>query len=86
MKKFLVAGITAATFFSAPALAADTPVKAAPAPYDPWTGFYAGGSVGARWSEADWKSVSDTTGAAIGGNPASLDDTSFRVGGYIGYN
>jgi outer membrane immunogenic protein len=93
MKKLLLVVSAAAIFYSAPVFASDMPVRApaykAPAPYDPWTGFYAGGSLGARWSEVDWKSVSFTNGApppAGPGNPAALNDTSFRVGGYIGYN
>ncbi|HXN44873.1 MAG TPA: hypothetical protein VN917_11575 [Xanthobacteraceae bacterium] len=56
-QKVLVAGIAAAAFYGAPALSADLstrePVyKVAPAPlFKPlfnWTGFYAGGNVGAH--------------------------------------
>src|SRR5262249_37314052 len=93
MRKLLLA---AACAFVLPtsSFAADMPVKApvyraAPAPYDPWTGFYTGGSIGARWSDVDWTSVSLTGGTPITGgpnNPASFDRTSFRIGGYIGYN
>ncbi len=93
MKMLFVAGIAAAALCGAPALAADMPAKApvykAAAPYDPWTGFYAGGSIGARLSEVHWLSDTFTgAGGPVGGpnNPASLDNTSFRVGGYIGYN
>ena len=55
MKKLLVAGIAAAAFCSAPALAADMPVKAPP-PAPPvaapsWTGFYIGGNVGWGWTD-----------------------------------
>ena len=76
------------------AFAADMPVKASvykAAVADPWTGFYVGGSVGARWADVDWQTVA-ATGAGAGtvpvgpNNPASLDSTSFRVGGYVGYN
>jgi outer membrane immunogenic protein len=52
MKKILVAGIAAAAFCGAPAIAADMPVKAPPmvaAPYDPWTGCYVGANVGGGW-------------------------------------
>jgi outer membrane immunogenic protein len=93
LKKILLASVTTIALFSAPAFAADmpvrTPVYKTPALYDPWTGFYAGGSIGARLSEVDWRSDTLTGGGApiVGpNNPASLDNTSFRVGGYIGYN
>jgi outer membrane immunogenic protein len=52
MKRLLVAGIAAAAFCGAPALAADMAVKAPPppvaAPYN-WGGFYVGGNVGGEW-------------------------------------
>jgi outer membrane immunogenic protein len=90
MKKLLAAGIAVAAFCGAPAFAADMPVKAPmAAPYDPWTGFYTGGSIGGRWSDVDWQNVSFTAvgaGPIVGNNTASLDDISVRVGGYIGYN
>lgn len=47
MKKFLLAGIAAAALSSAPALAADYPVKGPVAPMWTWTGFYIGGNLGA---------------------------------------
>lgn len=47
MKKFLLAGVAAAALFSAPALAADYPVKGPVAPIWTWTGFYIGGNLGA---------------------------------------
>src|ERR1700682_2127693 len=53
MKKFLVAGIAAAAFCGAPAIAADMPVKVppmAPAAYDPWTGCYVGANIGGAWA------------------------------------
>lgn len=53
MKKILVAGIAAAVLCTAPAIAADMPVKA-PAYQDAspvfnWTGFYIGGNGGYGW-------------------------------------
>jgi outer membrane immunogenic protein len=56
-----------------------------------WTGFYIGGSVGARWAVVDWQTIEDTgpgggTPPVGPNNPASLDSTSFRVGAYAGYN
>jgi outer membrane immunogenic protein len=55
MKKFLLAGVAAAAFVSAPALAADYPVKAAP--MDPgfsWTGCYIGVNGGGGWGRDQW--------------------------------
>jgi len=50
MRKLLVAGVAAAALCSAPALAADYPVKAGPAPaVFNWTGFYFGGHAGYSW-------------------------------------
>jgi outer membrane immunogenic protein len=91
MKKFLVAGIAAAAFCGAPAFATDMPVRApvykAAAPYDPWTGFYVGGSIGARWSNVDWRTINiGGAPASSNDNPAHLDKTTIRVGGYVGYN
>jgi outer membrane immunogenic protein len=71
MKKILLAGITAAAFCCAPALAADMAVKAPPAPAPPpapvysWTGCYIGGNVGGGWgSDGTWQ---DTAGLSHGG-------------------
>jgi outer membrane immunogenic protein len=78
--------------FSGSAFAADMAVKPplppVVAPSDPWTGFYTGGSIGARWSDVPWNSINFGAPfpAAASGNPASLDSTSVRLGGYAGYN
>jgi len=58
MKKLLVAGIAAAAFSCAPALAADLPVKApayrpTPVALFNWTGFYVGGHVGGGWNSGN---------------------------------
>jgi outer membrane immunogenic protein len=55
MRKLLVAGIAAAAFCSAPALAANMAVKAPPvapvaAPVYSWTACYVGGNVGGAWA------------------------------------
>jgi outer membrane immunogenic protein len=90
MKRILTSIFFAAAL-SAPALAADmAPAYKAPiyAPVDPWTGFYVGGSIGARWSDVSWKTLDfDSANPPTNvDNPAHLNDTSFRVGAYAGYN
>jgi outer membrane immunogenic protein len=74
------------------AFAADMAVKA-PAPAaasDPWTGAYVGGSVGGMWSNEKWTTVTTFPFLAFPitgpNNPASLDGSGVRAGGYIGYN
>ena len=54
-----------------------------------WTGFYIGGSVGGRWSDSSWSTTA--IGSPLGPSdptttPASFNSSSFRAGGYIGYN
>jgi outer membrane immunogenic protein len=71
------------------ASAADMPLKAPPlVPVVPsWAGFYIGGDVGVRWSTARW--TTNNFGAFLPSavdNPANLNSTDFRGGGYIGYN
>jgi outer membrane immunogenic protein len=59
-----------------------------------WTGFYLGGELGGRWANTTWTStglqdpIDPATSARFlpQGNPASFDSTSFRAGGYAGYN
>src|SRR5215510_9179955 len=54
MHKFLI-GIASAAFLTAPALAADLPVKAQPAPeVFSWSGFYIGVAGGWRHNLVDW--------------------------------
>ena len=56
MRKILIAATTAAAFCTAPAFAADMPVKAPPmmaAPASNWTGCYVGGNAGGAWSRKD---------------------------------
>jgi outer membrane immunogenic protein len=92
MKSLVLSGVVLAAMLDVSASAADMPVKAPvlrTAVYD-WTGFYAGVSLGGRWSESDW-----TTTAADFIQPAQLvpasananyDAGMFRVGAYAGYN
>jgi outer membrane immunogenic protein len=81
MKKFLVAGIAAAAFCAAPALAADYPVKGSSPQMFNWSGFYFGGGVGWSRNTSDWT----FDPPAVGGVQAfSNSKDSFAVGGHIG--
>ena len=85
MKKLLLV-TTAAVALTAPARAADLPVKAPPvvAPVWSWAGFYIGGNVGVAWLD---KSVTDVTGVAASNGPEfSLRAASITAGGQAGYN
>ena len=82
MKKILMAGIAAAAFCGAPAIATDMPIKApvykaTPAPYDPWTGCYIGANTGGAWAEK----TSFVFGAADEGNHTA---SGWAYGGQIG--
>jgi outer membrane immunogenic protein len=84
MQKIL-GGIALGVFLAGPVMAADMPVKAAPAPivtlYS-WTGCYLGGHVGAAWGRKRVEHV-----PPLGGQ-ASLhhDIDGFGVGGQVGCN
>jgi outer membrane immunogenic protein len=94
----LGAVVLSALVFACPALAADLPVKARPPAAAPipssWTGFYVGGSIGARWADPVWTTTClapmaggcfDPARLAVN-NPAGFDSTSLRGGVYGGYN
>ncbi len=75
------------------ATAADLLYKAPPRPIaaaPDWSGFYLGGSLGGRWSDATW--TSDYVGANPPGrpdpttSPASFDTAAVRFGVYAGVN
>ena len=91
MKKLLL-GVTALLALSgAPALAADMPVKARPAPipvaiYD-WTGFYIGINGGGGWSRKCWDLTEDRgLGVVVPARPEGCHDANGgTVGGQIGY-
>jgi outer membrane immunogenic protein len=82
MKTTILFGISAAVIAVGPALAADLPVKAPPAPLPPpfsWTGLYIGANIGGAWSQG---SITDNvTGAQL-----NSDSSGFIGGGQIGYN
>jgi outer membrane immunogenic protein len=81
-----------------PAPVLKAPVAAPASPYN-WSGFYAGGSLGGRWSNSNWTSTctevstglvalfcNTASGRLPQGNPASFDSATVRAGGYFGYN
>jgi len=82
MKRLLFAGIAAVVLGSATALAADMPVKAAPAPAPVfnWTGFYGGANGGYGWNVDPI--LADT---AVGPIPGAKPNGWFG-GGQLGYN
>jgi outer membrane immunogenic protein len=83
MKKILVAGIAAAAFCGAPAIAADMPVKApyaAPAVFN-WSGWYVGGQVGYGWGSAHWSNMVGFIDAT-----ARPDPSGALGGAHLGYN
>src|SRR5437763_855718 len=94
----LIAFIAFIAFIAAPAIAADIatqrPIYKAPPPPVPivsWTGFYLGGSLGARWTHIDGSVTSELLGtppvSQFSGAPASnLNGTAFRAGGFAGWN
>lgn len=49
MRKLIAAGVVISSTMLSPALAADMPVKAAPAPVYSWTGWYIGANAGYSW-------------------------------------
>jgi len=84
MRKFALA-ILAASLLSAPAVAADLPMRApAPVPYVApiftWTGFYIGGNVGGTWFERRWHD------SLFGFDFGHTSDGKFIGGGQVGYN
>jgi outer membrane immunogenic protein len=71
-----------------------------PPPSD-WTGFYIGGDIGGRWSNSTWSTTCLETGQPgtacttapadalirfATNNPTTFNSTSFKGGGYAGYN
>jgi outer membrane immunogenic protein len=83
MKKLLLASVAAAALFSAPALAADYPMKGSPAPAFSWTGFYIGGNLGMSWNHEKW----DFNPPVVGGINQSVmhEGMRFLTGGQVGY-
>src|SRR5438067_3013422 len=100
MNKLLLGSVALlAAVAGGPAAAADLsrPIYKAPPAAPPvlysWTGVYAGISLGGQFSRNEWTTTAvgvppRTTGPDF--NPAnvnaSLDQSRFRLGGYLGYN
>jgi outer membrane immunogenic protein len=99
MKKFLLGGAALAAMFVGPAMAADMPVKARPAPvvaaYS-WAGCYVGGTLGADRGRSafTWTGITESaTGFAVSAATAlpaaanaNLTRTGVTGGGEVGCN
>lgn len=83
MRARLLIGICAAAFAAVPAMAADLPLKAPPAPAPvplfSWSGFYIGANIGGAWSNSTVTDVA--TGATF-----NTDNNGFIGGGQVGFN
>jgi opacity protein-like surface antigen len=95
MRIDILGGIATLVLLTAPAMAADMPVKArAPIPVatSNWSGFYLGGGVGARWLEND----ANISAASLGTPPVnilggagpgnSFDSTALHGSVFAGWN
>lgn len=77
---------------SGQALAADFATKAPASVVESWTGFYLGASLGSRWLDAQWTTTGLDNGLGSfvtpdpSTNPAGFNSSTFRWGGYAGYN
>ena len=91
MKRVLAATFGLIVMITAPAFAADLPVKAPPAPVAPvmnWTGAYIGGNFGYSWGRSDNEiSVAGLPPTLLGISTASLargDRDETKVDGFMG--
>jgi outer membrane immunogenic protein len=88
MKKFLLGGVALAAMLVGPAMAADMPVKARPAPPPPpvvynWTGCFIGASGGGGWHRTDTQRVANGA-VAITGDWGKGDGDGRLFGGQVG--
>jgi outer membrane immunogenic protein len=91
MKKLLIGLVAASALIAGPAMAADMPLKAPPAPPPAaciWCGFYIGVNVGGAWSTTnDAGSFQTVAGGPITAVfPTSENLSGVIGGGQIGYN
>jgi outer membrane immunogenic protein len=93
MKTLVAAGAIFSTALLSPALAADLPVKAKPAPaMSDWTGFYAGVNIGYGWGNRDVSFTPNDDATRLwsvfdGIPPPASFKTSGALGGLqLGYN
>ena len=86
-KKLATAVLTLAALSQA-AVAADLPVRSAPALLPPpvfsWTGLYFGGQIGGDFAESNARLYNATTGATVGTNGS--DPTGLIAGFHVGYH
>jgi outer membrane immunogenic protein len=82
MKKLLAAGIAAAAFLSAPALAADYPMKGSPAALFNWTGMYVGLDGG--WAEQHHNFAFDPPVVGGANQSGSQSASGGMWGGHLG--
>jgi outer membrane immunogenic protein len=101
MNKLIVAGFAIAAMLKGPATAADMTLPA-PVAVESWTGFYAGASLGGRFTDTKWISTCLNQGTpgsmgcpvnvpANGGrfplaNPSTFSSATLRPSVYLGYN
>jgi outer membrane immunogenic protein len=90
MKKFVLGSLALAGLLATPAMAADMPVKARPAPpvcYN-WSGVYVGAHAGFLFGEAEWVYVNpfiNNLGIATpAGHSQTVDLAHWLVGGHLG--
>src|SRR5262249_42177766 len=73
MNKLFVGGVAIAALIVEPAIAADMPAPPAPVVVESWTGFYAGASLGGRFTDSNWTTTCLSVGAPGGiGCPTNL--------------
>jgi outer membrane immunogenic protein len=72
---------------SIPRYKALPPAAPVVAPVYNWTGLYIGAELGGKWTDVDWRATSlGKTGVIDASSPRDYRPSSFRVGGYLGYN
>src|SRR5215831_2792163 len=86
MKKLVVAGVAFVALAAGPAMAADMPVKAMPAPIPGvnWSGIYVGLHGGGGWARTSYASDFNCAVGVLCEN-ANIDGSGWVLGGQIGY-